>query len=168
MKLSVKRLFAYWLDFVLLAVVLVGLQGLVYISTGGFPFDAFTKGYQIECWVLFSMSLPVWAYFVGFERYRRQTVGKRLLGLQVASGDGSAIRLRQAFGRTLVRLLPWELTHLIVLVPQPWWDVERPANGSLIYIPNALIVLYIAVLLANRGKRGVHDFLAGTKIVESN
>jgi uncharacterized RDD family membrane protein YckC len=54
------------------------------------------------------------------------------------------------------------------LVPQPWWDVERPANGSLIYIPNALIVLYIAVLLANRGKRGVHDFLAGTKIVESN
>ncbi|NBD28194.1 RDD family protein [Paenibacillus glycinis] len=166
MKLSLKRLIAYWLDFVILAVVLVGVQLLLYTVTSGFPFDYFDKGFEIESWVVLSMSLPVWAYFISFEKARRQTLGKRLLKLVVVDERKSTLSFVQALGRTFVRLLPWELTHLIILVPDPWWDVEEPSNQALIFIPNLLIVAYIVVLFANKGRRGIHDYVARTKVKE--
>ena len=162
--LSVKRLLAYWLDFVLLALILTGLQWLLYAVTSGFPFDRLESGVQIELWVLLSMSLPVWGYFIYCETHYGQTLGKRLLKLKVASSTNRPLRFRQTLVRTAIRLLPWELTHLIILVPEPWWSVAEPINTALIYIPNALIVLYIAVLFLSGGKRGVHDLAANTTV----
>lgn len=166
MKLSLKRLLAYWLDFVVLAVVLVGVQLLIYTVTSGFPFDYLDKGYQIESWVVLSMSLPVWAYFIYFETTRRQTPGKRLLKLAIVDDRKPKLSFLQALGRTFVRLLPWEMTHLIILVPDPWWDVEEPSNQALIFIPNLLILAYIVVLFVNKGRRGIHDYVARTKVKE--
>lgn len=163
MRLAAKRLAAYWLDFVMLAGVLGGMQGLLYLATGGFPFDRFKAGYEIELWVLATMSVPVWVYFIGMEYKRGQTIGKRLLQLKAAARDGSRLTLRQAFLRTIVRLLPWELAHLIVLVPEPWWDAD-PAYPGLIYIPNGLMLLYIAVLATSGGRRTLHDAAAGTRV----
>ena len=57
-----------------------------------------------------------------------------------------------------------ELTHLIVLVPDPWWGVEQPENGFLIFIPNAMLVLYVAYLFAYRGTRAIHDAFARTRV----
>ena len=164
MKLSIKRLLAYWIDFVILAVVLVSLQGLLYFTTSGYPFNDLKEGYEIEIWVLLSMSLPVWLYFIGCELYFQQTIGKRMLKLRVTKMDGSRINLHQVLIRTFVRLLPWELTHLIILVPEPWWGIEQPSNLYLIYIPNLLMLLYIVVLIATKGKMGVHDFIVKTRV----
>ena len=166
MKLSLKRLIAYWLDFVLLAIILVGLQWLLYKTTSGFPFDFLDKGYEIELWVLLSMSLPVWLYFIYWEMYKQQTFGKRLLKLVVMNKEGSRIDVYQALGRTFLRLLPWELSHLILLVPTPWWSIEEPANQSLIYIPNIIMIFYIIVLFANKGDKGVHDYITKAKVME--
>jgi Predicted membrane protein/domain len=163
MRLAVKRLVAYWLDFVMLAGVLAGGQALLYLAAGGFPFDRFKAGYEIELWVLATMSLPVWCYFIGMEYKKGQTIGKRLLKLKAAERDGSRLTLRQAFVRTFVRLLPWELTHLIVLLPEPWWDAD-PAYPGLIYIPNGLMLIYIAVLAATGGRRTLHDAAAGSRV----
>ena len=164
MKLSLKRLIAYWLDFVILASVFVGLQRLLSNITSGFPFRFFDKGYEIEIWVLLTVSLPVWAYFICCETYKRQTIGKRWLRLIVTNREGSKISFRQALFRTFIRLLPWELTHLIILVPDPWWTAEQAGNRHWIYIPNLLMVLYVAVLFANKGDRGVHDYMAKTRV----
>jgi uncharacterized RDD family membrane protein YckC len=164
MKLSVRRLLAYWFDFVLLAIIFVGLQWLLYKTTSGFPFDSLKKGYVIEIWVLFSMSLPVWLYFIYCELYKQQTIGKRLLKLIVISKEGSKIDINQALIRTFIRLLPWELTHIIILVPKPWWSIEKPEYQFLIYIPNVLMFLYIVVLFANKGNKGIHDFIAKTRV----
>lgn len=141
--LAIRRLLAYGLDFMLLATVLIALQALLYAGTGGFPFDRLRTGYQIELWVLATMSLPVWLYFVCGELWLQQTIGKKLFRLQVVDKTGTRIGLLQSLIRTAVKLLPWELSHLIVLVPEPWWSVEEPTNLLLIYIPNAAIVLYI-------------------------
>jgi len=165
MNLFVRRLLAYWLDFVLLAFILAGLQWLLYKTTSGFPFDFLNKGYEIELWVLLSMSLPVWLYFILSEWYKQQTIGKRLLRLKVTNKEESKINIKQAVVRTIIRLLPWELTHLIILVPEPWWSIEAPENQFLIYIPNIIMLLYIAVLFANKGVKGVHDYLAKTRVV---
>ncbi|MGZ9585343.1 RDD family protein [Paenibacillus marinisediminis] len=164
MKLSIRRLVAYWLDFVLLAFILIGLQLLLYSISSGFPFQILTAGYQIELWVLSSMSLPVWTYFILCERYKQQTIGKRLLKLVVINHDGGAINTRQAFIRTAIRLLPWELTHLILLIPTPWWNVEEPENMFLIIIPNLMIMVYVLFLMINKGTRALHDYLAKTQV----
>ncbi|WP_010274589.1 RDD family protein [Paenibacillus senegalensis] len=165
MQLAFRRLAAYWLDFVLLAAVLIGGQFLLYVVTSGFPFDRLEKGYQIELWVLAAMSLPTWLYFIGCEKYRGQTLGKRLLKLKVSSlPAGGAITWGQAVKRTFVKLLPWELTHLIILVPDPWWSVEEPANQALIYIPNLLMVVYIGFLFITKGMKGLQDVWAKTRV----
>jgi len=166
--LSVRRLLAYGTDFVLLAAILIGIQMLLYRTTGGFPFDRFASGLQIEAWVVATMSLPVWTYFIWNERRSGATIGKRLFRLKVTGEAGSGIARKQAFTRTAVKLLPWELTHLIVLVPQPWWDVDTPPHFALIYIPNALMVLYIIALLINRGERGIHDVCARTRVIDTS
>lgn len=158
-----KRLAAYITDFLILAVVLSGLQMLITLVTGGWPFDQFRTGLQIELWVLCTMSLPVWAYFIVYEFRRQQTVGKRLFRLRVVRNDGDRITLWQSFLRTFIKLLPWELTHLIVLVPVPWWEPGAEPN-HLIYIPNALILIYIICLFLTAGRKGPHDIVAGTEV----
>jgi uncharacterized RDD family membrane protein YckC len=139
---------------------------LLYKTTSGFPFNFLNKGYEIELWVLISMSLPVWLYFIYCELYNQQTVGKRLLRLIVMNKEGSKININQALIRTLIRLLPWELTHIIVLIPKPWWSIEMPENQYLIYIPNIIMILYIIVLFAKKGDKGFHDFIAKTRVKE--
>jgi uncharacterized RDD family membrane protein YckC len=167
MKLTVKRLLAYGLDFVLLASVLVSLQWTLYLVTGGFPFVRFDAGHEIELWVLLTFSLPVWGYFIWCEGKKQQTAGKFFLRLKVVNAGGAKIRWWQAFLRTLIRLLPWELTHLIILVPEPWWTVEVPENEIWIWVPNVLMAASIAVLFVSKGKKGIHDFAAKTTVVSA-
>ena len=164
--LSIKRLLAYWLDFMILAIILIGLQLVLYIISAGVPFDYLTKGYEIELWVLLTMSLPVWLYFITFDLSKRRTIGKRMLSLIVTDKNGGTINFRQALVRTFIKLLPWELTHMIILVPDPWWDVAEPQNEFLIWIPNMIMVFYIVILFLNKGSAGAHDFIAKTKVTE--
>lgn len=166
-KLSIKRLIAYWLDFVILAIILVGSQWLLSKTISGFPYETLTEGYEIELWVLLTVSLPVWLYFICSEYFVQKTIGKRLLKLTVVSESGVKISLSQAFKRTFIRLLPWELAHIIVLIPEPWFSVEHPDNFYLIYIPNFIIIFYTIILLVNRGNKGLHDFVAKTKVHEN-
>lgn len=156
---------AYWLDFVFLALLLLGLQWFLYKVTSGFPFLYFRKGYEIEIWVLVSMSFPVWLYFMYYELYQQQTIGKRLLRLIVTNQNGTKIRIHQALIRTFIRLLPWELTHIILLIPIPWWSIEKPQNLYLIYVPNLIMLVYIGVLFATKGEKGVHDYIAKTSVI---
>lgn len=164
--MTIRRLFAYWLDFLILAAVLIGLQFGLYTLTSGFPFESFTKGYQIELWVLSTMSFPVWLYFI-FTDMKQQSIGKRWMKLKVTGRRDAAPSFGQALLRTLVKLLPWEMTHLIILMPEPWYSAEdTPANLFLIFIPNAMMLLYIALLFAGKGYKGVHDYAAGTKVLD--
>lgn len=163
-----KRLFAYWLDVVLMLLFLVIPQWFVYRMTGGFPFDLFTTGFQIEVWVLITISLPVWLYFIVFERFYQKTLGKMLMKMKVTNRKGERISWGQAIMRTFWRLLPWELTHMILLFPEPMWSMDStPALRTLfLYIVNVLMLLYILFLAFTRGKRTMHDVFFGTEVVK--
>jgi uncharacterized RDD family membrane protein YckC len=168
MNLTIKRLLAYWLDFIILLTLLVGSQWILYLFSDGLPFIYFDSGYIIESWVLLTISTPVWLYFIMFEYYKSQTIGKRVFKIKVIADDGKKISVRQAVIRTAIKLLPWELTHIIILIPEPWWNIEIPEYSWLIYIPNALMVIYIIFLLCKRGTRSIHDYCARTLVKEVN
>lgn len=165
MKLTIRRLLAYWLDVTLAAGILIGAQLLLYYISSGFPFDALDQGYEIELWVLATISLPVWLYFIWCELSLQKTIGKKLLGLQVVSEVDSRLTFFQVLVRTFIKLLPWELTHLIILVPEPWWSVDEPKNVLWICLPNAMMIIYIAVVLSGRGVKGFHDYPARTRVI---
>lgn len=94
MILALKRLFAYWIDFTMLAVILVSLQWLINAAASGFPFDDFDKGIEIELWVLATMSLPVWSFYCdGAARWT--DVWKKWLNLRVTNRRGS----RSGYGK---------------------------------------------------------------------
>jgi hypothetical protein len=96
---------------------------------------------------------------------RGATVGKSLLGLRVTRvGDGSVGKAR-ALGRTAVKLLPWEITHLSAFAFSAQPGVSLDA-GQLIglAIANVLIVVYLVVAAYTGGRRSVHDYVAATEV----
>ena len=165
MILALKRLFAYWLDFVILAVCLTTPQWIIYDLTSGFPFSKSNTGIEIELWVIFTISIPVWSYFILCELTKQQTIGKRILKLVVTNEAGSKINIKQAFIRTFLRLLPWEITHIIILIPEPWWNMKEPKYSFFLYIPNLIMLLYIVVLIKNKGVKGLHDYISNTRVI---
>ncbi|GIP31651.1 RDD family protein [Paenibacillus sp. J2TS4] len=162
--LAIRRLIAYGIDFIILAMILVGVQLIINVITGGGLSRSLQSGWAIELWVLLTMSAPVWVYFIYLEYRKQQTIGKKVMKLRLETIEGHPVKLGQAFSRTLVKLLPWELTHIFILLPEPWWfHPEKP--NYLIYIPNAFILLYAAFLFWTKGTRGLHDLIPGTRVV---
>ena len=89
------------------------------------------------------------------------TLGKRLLKLEVENMEEGRVNRRQAFKRTLVKLIPWELTHASLV---PIYFAEDPSVNLGIWIANSLIIIYIVTLVASGGKWTFQDKFAQTKV----
>jgi uncharacterized RDD family membrane protein YckC len=163
-----RRLAAYLVDILLLSAAVVVTQFGLEALTGGLPMHLLATGPRIEAWVWLSVSLPTYLYFALSESSVRQaTPGKRLLGLHVTNMVGKRIGFGQALLRTIVKLIPWEMTHLSLFLPTPIL-----ADGQGGFLPglitaNVLIVVYLAVVVITAGKRGVHDLVASTMVLPS-
>lgn len=166
-----RRSAAYLLDIVLLFTVLALLGFLVQRALGFTP----QLGRDLYFVILLNFSLPVWTYFILSEtRWGGATVGKRLLRVRVvADGDrksmdgqrtGGKLTFAQSLLRTAIKLLPWELVHLA--------GFTAPAGsftflqGAGLLLANFLTILYLASALATLGKRALHDFAAGTSVID--
>jgi uncharacterized RDD family membrane protein YckC len=165
-NILVRRLVAYLADILLLfAAILVTQFGLEAL-TGGLPMRLLTTGPRLEGWVWLSVSLPTYLYFVLSESSVRQaTPGKRLLGLRVADMAGRRIGFGQALVRTLVKLIPWEVTHLSLFLPTPIFLDQQGGFLPGLIAANVLIVAYLAVVVITAGQRGIHDLAAGTMVL---
>ncbi|MBN2388938.1 MAG: RDD family protein [Anaerolineales bacterium] len=163
-----RRIAAYLLDYFLLSVVLISLQGVIFLVGQGFPYNLLHTGPQIELWVVLSISLPVWLYFaLGECSSHKATPGKRLFRLQVTNLRGARIGFGRAIIRTVIKLIPWELTHLTLMLPVPlWWD-SSPGLRSGILIVYVLIGIYILTMFLNKRRQSVHDLIAQTIVVDT-
>jgi len=160
-----RRALAYLLDCALLAGLVVTTQlGLRLVLGSGFP--ALATGLQIEAWVLLTVSLPIWFYFAGFESSVWQaTPAKRLLGLRVTTLSGQRQSRGRALLRTVVKLLPWELTHLTLLLPTPLWDAATPELRPGLWIVYGLLAAYLLCAAFTSHRQAPHDLMAGTLVV---
>ena len=77
-------------------------------------------------------------------------------------------RARPLLGRTAVKLLPWETTHLSAFASSAQPGVSLDV-GQLIglTIADVLIVVYFVVVACTGGRRSVHDCVAATEVCPS-
>lgn len=163
LSLLLARPLAYMLDFLFLALSLLLPQWAAYQIFDGFPFDLFSKPWQVYCWNLVTVSLPVWLYFILLEKSARQaTWGKRIMGLSVVSNREERIGSAQSFTRTLLRLLPWEITHIALT---DFYFNPEPVINTGLYTANIIIIFYVIVFIASKGTLSFHDMLSKTTVV---
>jgi len=159
-----RRAAAYVVDLLLLAAAVVLTQGAVRLAGVGLPADA--PGLQIEAWILATVSLPIWLYFITLEHSSAgATLGKRLLRLRVERARGGRPSWGQAALRTLLKLLPWELTHLTLMLPVPMWSDPNPSFRFGLFVVSALLGLYLLTAALTPRRQSVHDLAAGTAVV---
>lgn len=162
---AVRRLAAYLIDWCLFAC----WGGVVFVVTwfGQAGEPAWPANPWLGQALGFSLTtLPFGLYFALLESSGRQaTVGKRLLGLRVVTLDGA----RPAPGRTMLRaavkLLPWELGHVVpyqmVALPA---DAEMPGWVLAVSVIAMLAALAYVVALWSPSGRTPYDRISGTRV----
>lgn len=166
-----RRLSAYAVDaallFVAFPLVLGAGCGLIFYLTVGLEW--IQNGPLFWLYVFSTVSIPFWLYYSLLESSAKQsTFGMRLLGLRVTDTDGNRIGFGRALLRTVVKLLPFELNHLVLFLPTPIWGDPHSGVRYGFVVVNVLIGLYIATMFLTRRKQSVHDLVAGTVVVNAN
>ena len=161
-----RRVGAYLLDVIGLYLVLAGVQYGLSLLTGGFPFNRLNTGMTIEVWVLLTFSLPTWLYFALSESSPHgATLGKRVFKLRVTDLHGEGIGRGRAFLRTLIKLIPWELTHLSILLPTPLYADPSPTPRLGLILVYLFLGLYLLAVIFTPRKRSLHDLAVGTLVL---
>jgi uncharacterized RDD family membrane protein YckC len=163
------RLFARGMDLGLSIAVAVGLMLLAWVPsvllapTGNeadLAPDRLTTG-QI---VALATPIPLWIAFVllnegGRFGHGRQTIGKRLMGLQLVSTGGEPVSARRALARAGVAMLMAAVAGLAVLV-------------ATLFVPPLVAtfsatatVAVVAIVVAGRNGRAFHDRICSTRLI---
>jgi uncharacterized RDD family membrane protein YckC len=112
------------------------------------------------------ITLPITLYFsFGESSAKQATWGKQRLDLKVTELNGNGITFWKAFIRTLLKFIPWEISHALI------WNIYYSEGAfpdyanygfTLVYL---LMGLNIASLVMTKTKQSLYDFLAGTVVV---
>jgi uncharacterized RDD family membrane protein YckC len=114
------------------------------------------------------VTLPVSLYFIiSDSKIVGQSFGKRKSGIKVVRESGEAVSFLQMAFRTILRFLPWELSHFLVYRLVNIGDGGVPFTytmiGGLIY---ALMFAYILTCIFTKKKQSLYDLLAKTYVVK--
>lgn len=157
-----RRLAAYLIDVCLLFAILAPTALLVETALGIMP----QTMSQVWAATVISFSIPAWLYFILSDCSRSgATVGKKLLHLKVVGAGGGQIGWLRALLRTAIKLLPWEMAHLFGFALAEHLGQAWQAAG--LFSANGLVLIYLAVLVSQRGRRSVHDLVARSEVTES-
>jgi len=138
------------LAFLIISIVvghLPGFSGVLLNTATGTKVAA-----NISAWQQWVYIVIVTVYFVGFWTWRGQTPGKMVIGAKVVKTDGSPIGIRRAVLRFIVYFL-----YLML------WGFTGSSLGLLI----AIVIGALIIIAFNKKRRGIHDFVAGTVVVDS-
>ena len=154
-RLLIRRSGAYLLDAVLLAAVLLPIQGLLLWADVN-PMERSLRGWPLHGWAFATITGPSWLYFGLLPAFRGATVGHGLLKLHVEGQAGGA---RPSVGGALLRaavlLGPYELIHFAVFHGWGWALAAAYAGWAL---------LILSVVRQGEG-RGLHDLVGGARVV---
>jgi uncharacterized RDD family membrane protein YckC len=114
------------------------------------------------------VTLPVSLYYIIYDsKIGGQSFGKRKTGIRVVGKNGEAISLPHATVRTIIKFLPWELSHFLTYRLIYIGEGEVPLTyyllGGLIY---ALIFAYILTTIFTKKKQSLYDILTKTQVIK--
>lgn len=170
-----KRLKAFLFDSLIILAYIVGLVGVGFgIRTTVGPleevFAFFATPIAKDALAFLTLILPVILYFALQESSPKQaTWGKRKAGIRVVNLNGSTLTRKQAFVRSLIKFLPWQIAHTSIyhIEGLPFAPVEPSplvmAGFVLVYL---LVGIYAASALFSKKQRTPYDWAAGSYVVE--
>jgi uncharacterized RDD family membrane protein YckC len=112
-----------------------------------------------------TLILPVILYFALQESSPKQaTWGKRKAGIRVVNTNGETLTRTQAFVRSLVKFLPWQIAHTCLF--QGLAATVLPPAVIVGYILVYLLAgIYIASALISKKHRTPYDWVAGSYVI---
>ncbi len=111
--IGVRRLVAFGVDWLVIALWGGALFGAVMVLSGGHV-PSFSSPWTGQAIGFATMTVPVTLYFAISESSRAQaSVGKRLLRLRVTTMSGGRLPLARSLLRSCVKFVPWECGHVV-------------------------------------------------------
>ncbi len=108
---AIRRLAAFAIDWLIIALWMGVLFGSVMLATDGDP-QRPAGPWQAQALGFCALTLPVVLYFALLERSSwHATVGKRLVGLVVFRPSGNSLSLARSLLRNAIKFAPWEFGH---------------------------------------------------------
>ncbi len=161
MVMVIRRAEAFLFDILLIFVVAGSLGFIIQRLINDPP----QTGMGIWINILWNFSLPAWLYFFLSDRSKTgRTIGKRIFKLQVISQRKERLGWTRAFGRTAIKLLPWEIIHISVFALSKDIGYLSPTQLIGLSVGNGLAFVYFIVTLLTHGRRSVHDILLKTEV----
>jgi uncharacterized RDD family membrane protein YckC len=169
-----KRLKAFAFDYLFIFAYIVALAGVNYgiILSGGALEDIspfFASPIIKDAIAFLTLILPIILYFTLQESSLKQaTWGKRKVGLRVVNVNGETLTKAQAFVRSLIKFLPWQIAHTSIyhIEGLPFAPVEPSpivlAGLALVYL---LVGIYAASALVSKKHRTPYDWVAGSYVI---
>lgn len=168
MPIVLTRLVAFMLDWVVLFLVFVAPQGVIALFWNDWPMNNVDNGFRAWGWVVLTVSIPSWVYFtLSDSSVGGATVGKKITNLAVRSEESTTLPRSSALVRTAVKLLSWELTHIMIFLPEPFGETLTPFKVAMIVVVNTLMLVWLVVPFLDRRQRAVHDRLAASQVVST-
>lgn len=161
-----RRLWAFACDYMLIVLYLGALGAAAFALSQISQWFSQASTAHMASFLL--VTLPIGAYFAFCEASASgATVGKRLMRIQVRRFDGSRLALSASLLRTAIKFTPWELSHTAIwryrfastVQTQDW------VATSLLTTAWLLIVLNLGCVAADKRRRTLYDFVAGSIVV---
>ncbi|MGI2328300.1 RDD family protein [Planococcus sp. YIM B11945] len=114
------------------------------------------------------VTLPVSLYFIFSDsRLSGQSFGKTKMGIRVIDQDSKPLSVMHAAFRTLLKFLPWELSHFLVYRLVEIGEGQVPIRfyflGGLIYL---LMVAYIVPAIFTKKHQSLYDLITNTYVIK--
>jgi len=116
-----------------------------------------------------TLILPVILYFTLQESSPKQsTWGKLKAGIRVIDANGSTLSRRQAFVRSFVKVIPWQISHTC-LFHIPGWPLAVtmiPLTVTIGFVSTYMLAtLYIAAIFTSKKHRTPYDWASGSCVI---
>ncbi len=172
MKYLLKRTFAYFIDCTICySMIMLILQWAILSNireSVGMTNEWFEKSWNMELYVLVSISLPVWMYFIYFDSNRTKgTIGKRIMKLSVRNSENQRISPGRSFQRTFLKLSPWEIAHIGIIFPTPIYFEDEPTIRLLTIAGLLLFIAYMASIILDSNGQSIYDRITRTIVIEN-
>jgi uncharacterized RDD family membrane protein YckC len=165
-----KRVGAFALDYIIILGYLLAVVFLSLLANSLFGANQwlFADRIRAEFVAFLIVTLPVTLYFAIFESSARQaTWGKQRLKLKVVGRDENRIGVWRSLGRTLLKFVPWEISHTLI------WQLYFSPQAESVWINYGFAFVYLLIglnilsILLTKTKQSLYDLLTHTYVISS-